>query len=108
MNVLDVSGMLNVDRFRKIDVHATKPEEVYSSTGAMAPGCNLEFLTQCARSMAMLNFAERDSGRVYARFEHGTLKGVCPELLERALKDPDTRTAVLALAPHALEAGTHR
>ncbi|MGI9331652.1 MAG: hypothetical protein ACR2RL_00690 [Gammaproteobacteria bacterium] len=102
MNILDVRGMLNIDRFRKIDVDATGPTEVYPDPSAMAPERNLEFLIRCASSMAKLNFADRDSARVYARFENGALAGICPELLRTAVQDADTRAAILALAPDVL------
>lgn len=103
MNVLDVRGMLNVDRFRKIDVNATSPAEVYPDPNAMRPEQNLAFLKSCAGSMARLNFANRDTGELYACFESGSLEAVCADRLRAEMRDADTRAGILALAPDALE-----
>ena len=48
MTVLDIKSMLDIERFRKINIHAQKPEEVYVNEN-LAPECNVEFLKRCAR-----------------------------------------------------------
>ncbi|MEA3024206.1 MAG: hypothetical protein QOK01_3058, partial [Alphaproteobacteria bacterium] len=70
MTILDVKGMLDVDRFRKIDIHAQRPEELYVGR-ELAPERNVEFLQRCARLIPIINFADRATGRLYARLEHG-------------------------------------
>jgi hypothetical protein len=101
MNILDVKGMLAVDRYRKIDVAATSPEQVYRRKEIMIASANTEFLTRCVRTISAVNFADPDSGRIYARFEAGQLAWVDSVILERALEDEETRAGLLALAPDA-------
>ncbi len=102
MNVLDVKCMLDIDRYRKINVNAKCPEDVYPDSETMAPERNTQFLERCARSLASVNFADRDTGRVYARLESGQLAWSDAEGLDEAMKDPETRAGILAVAPEAL------
>lgn len=102
LNVLDVKGLLDVDRFRKINVDARAPEEVYPGGDAMAPAHNTRFLAECVARLPAVNFAARASGRVYARTESGRLAWTDPEALARAVADPETRAGILAVAPDAL------
>ncbi len=101
MNVLDVKCLLDIARYAKIHVDAAGPAEVYRDREAMAPGRNTDFLVQCARQLAALNFADRDSGRIYARVEAGALAWVDRDALHAALEDPETRAGLLAIAPNA-------
>jgi len=101
LNVLDVKCLLDVDRYRKINVDARGPEEVYPGGTAMAPEHNTHFLAECVRRLPAVNFADRDMGRIYARTESGRLAWTDPETLGRAIADPDTRAGILAVAPGA-------
>lgn len=103
LNVLDVKCMLDIVRYGKIDISARAPDEVYRDREAMAAVNNTGFLLQCARRLPTLNFASRDSGRIYASLEAGTLVWTDPEALAAALEDPEIRTGLLAVAPNALD-----
>lgn len=104
MNILDVKGLIDVDRFRKINVHADSPEAVYPAQEQMAVEHNALFLLQCIRRIPGVNFVLRDSGRVYARFESAKLEWVDPEALEEALRDAETRAALQVVAPEIFAA----
>ncbi len=99
LNVLDVGGLLAIERYRRIDIEATSPETVYPGGAALAAERNTGFLRQCVRRLARLRFAERASGRIYACFEAGRLAWCDREALARAFADADTRAALLALEP---------
>ena len=104
MNILDVKGLLDIDRYRKIDVDARCPEEVYPDAGIMAADHNTQFLRDCARRLSAVNFADRGTGRVYARLDSGRLSWTDPEGFEEAVKDVETRAGLLAAAPEAFTA----
>jgi hypothetical protein len=108
MNILDVGRLIDVERYRKINVDAKKPGAVYPDVGALAPERNLEFLLECARRFPAINFVHPDTGRIYARVEAAGLSWADPAGLERALKDPDSRAGLLALAPEAVRSGRYR
>ncbi|MGH7070303.1 MAG: hypothetical protein ACREFO_09840 [Acetobacteraceae bacterium] len=99
MNILDVKGIIDIDRFRKIDVDASTPIDVYRDAATMLPENNTDFMCQCVRKIAAVNFADRDTGRIYARFESGRPVRTDPGLLARALEDEETRTGLCAVAP---------
>jgi hypothetical protein len=101
MNVLDVKGLIDIDRYQKIDVDAKRPEDVYPDAHSMAPERNTQFLRQCARRLSAVNFADPDSGRVFARVESGRLSWTNADELAVATADAETRAALLAVAPQA-------
>lgn len=104
LSVLDVKCLLDIERYSKINIGAAGPEQVYRDREEMAAAHNTGFLSQCARRLPALNFADWDSGRIYARIESGTLAWTDPDALSAALEDPETRAGILAVAPNALDA----
>jgi hypothetical protein len=107
MNILDIGRLIDVERYKKINIDAKDARAVYPDAGALAPERNLEFLLECARRFPAINFVDPDSGRVYARVEAGMLSWADPAGLERALEDPDARAGLLALAPEAVRSGRY-
>lgn len=103
MHILDVKCMLDIDRYRKINVDAASPGEVYPDHKTMAAEHNVQFLTQCAQKIPTVNFVDRASGRIYARIRSGKLAGTDPDILALALADGETRDAILAVAPTAMQ-----
>jgi hypothetical protein len=103
MTILDVKRMLDVDRFRKIDIHAQKPEELYVGR-ELAPERNVEFLQRCARLIPIINFADRATGRLYARLEHGKWTWRDEERISAMLADPDVKAAIMAVPANRCDA----
>ncbi len=99
MNVLDVKAMLDVQRFRRVDLRATGPGDLYEDLTALAPEQNAQFLVDCARRLPCLNFVDQASGRVYLRIERAQASWADPEALQIAMTNPDTRAGILAVAP---------
>lgn len=106
MNVLDVRGLLDIDRYRKINVDAQNAREVYPGAQEMAPERNTRFLAQCVQRLAAVNFADRDSGRIYLRTEGGRMAWADPQALATAITDAETRAGIAAVAPQALSLTT--
>jgi hypothetical protein len=82
LNVLDVECLLNVERFRKIDVDARVPEELYPDPEVLAPASNLAFMTRCLTTFPEVNFADQGTGRVYLRLNRGVVTGTDREALQ--------------------------
>ena len=108
LNVLDIKGMLDIERFRRVNVDATTPDALYPDTAALAPERNTGFLVECARRFRTVQFADRTTGRIYLRLASGVVAGVDPDALRRAAADPEVRAGVAALAPDALDHGMAR
>lgn len=99
LNVLDVKCMLDVERYRRVNVNATAPEFIYSDIEQLAPEKNAGFLRQCVDQFRVINFADQATGRVYLRIVLGNPAWADREALDQALTSPDTRAGVLAVAP---------
>ena len=72
MTILDLGRLLDVERFRKIDVAATGPAEVHPDPAALSAENNTAFLLRCARMIRKISLADHRSGRIYARIEAGS------------------------------------
>ena len=107
MTILDIKSMLDIEKFRKINIRAKKPEEVYVDKN-LAPEGNVEFLKRCARWIPIINFADYETGLVYARLEHGKWAWRDEQRFAGALNNPDSKAGLEAIAPnnHDLSAGT--
>ena len=103
--VLDVKCMMDVVRYRRVDVDATSPEQLYSHSieHAWKPEYNAEFLLQCVRQMREVIFADQRSGRVYLQIVEGRPVWVDAQALASAVSDPHTRAGVMAVAPGVLD-----
>lgn len=105
MTVLDPGGLLDIERFRKINVYAEAPEQVYAGVDR-APGRNAGFLKACVGRLGQVRFAERGTGRVYAFFERGTLRACDPVVLRRLCVDATIRETFEAIGlPECGDAG---
>jgi hypothetical protein len=106
MNVLDVKGLLDVDRYRRINVDACNAQEVHPGAAEMAPENNTRFLAACVSRLPAVNFADRSSGRIYLRTENGKVVWSDPQILAAALTNAETRAGIAAVAPQALQFST--
>jgi hypothetical protein len=103
LNLLDVRSVLNIERFRRVNVTATSPELLYPDRSRLAPELNTGFLQRCIERFHQVNFAEQATGRIYLSIEAGKAVAMDREVLDRAVANADIRAAVHAAAPAALE-----
>jgi hypothetical protein len=103
MNVLDVGCLLDVERYRRVNVDATSPQALYPNPELLAAQLNAGFLRQCIERFREVRFADQASGRVWLRVAHGTPVWADRDALAAAIVDPDTRAALAAAVPHALD-----
>ena len=71
MHVLDVKGMLDIDRYRHINVNATNPSEVYFNQAIVTSRERIRFLARCVARFHRLIFADRATGCEWALVESG-------------------------------------
>jgi hypothetical protein len=96
MTILDIGRMIDIDRFRKINIYACKPEEVYRDRN-LAPEHNVEFLRRCARWIPIVNFADYRTGKPYARLQQGKWTWLDERRFGKALQDSDAKAGLLAM-----------
>ncbi len=99
LNVLDVKCMLDIQRFRKVNVDATGPCDLYTDPGVLAPELNTGFLVECVRRLPTVNFADQSTGRVYLHMSAGIPAWADADALRGAMENADTRAGLLAVAP---------
>ena len=102
MTVLDIKRMLDIERYRKINIGARGPQDVYANEN-LAPEYYVDFLKRCARWIPAINFADYDTGQVYARLQRGKWVWRDEARFADMLKDPDARAGLQAIAPKACD-----
>ncbi len=97
LNILDVKGLLDVDRFHKINIEALSPDAVYRDPATFSATANTAFLEHCTRVIPILNFADAATGKIYARMQGGRWAWWDPELLAKAAHDSNVAAAFLTI-----------
>ena len=95
MTILDPQALIDIERFRKVHIHASRPDDVYARID-LAPERNAGFLQECLRQLDIVRFADPKTGRVYARFNGGTPSAIDRTLLARAAEAPGMSAALAA------------
>ncbi len=103
MNILDVGCLLDVERFRRVNVDATAPELLYREPALLAPENNTAFLEQCAQQIREINFAQQTTGRIYLRIVSGKPVWFDCEALDDAAENSDTRAGLLSIVSDLFE-----
>jgi hypothetical protein len=103
LNVLDVGRMLDIERFRRVDVDAQEPGLLFRDPKLLAPIHNTGFLRACIGRFREVNFADQATGRIYLRLAPGAADWADAEALDEAAADPDVRAGLGAIAPNLFE-----
>jgi len=103
LNVLDVKCLLDVERYRRVNVDATAPEHLHGDRERLRPEHNAGFLRQCVERFREVNFADQASGRVCLSVVAGSPVWCDRDALDLAFANPETRAGILAAAPAALD-----
>jgi hypothetical protein len=102
LNVLNVKGTLDIERYGRVNVDAAAAQFLYSDRRLLDPEHNTGFLRRCIGGFREVNFADQSSGRIYLRIKSGAPESMDPAGLEAAIADPDTLSGLEAVAPGAL------
>jgi len=106
LNVLDVRRMLDIERFRRVDVDARAPELLFRDANLLAPEHNTGFLRACVGRFREIHFADQASGRIYLHLASGLADWSDAQPLARAASDSDVRAGLLAVAPNLFDGST--
>jgi hypothetical protein len=98
MHILDLTCLLDIDRYRNINVDAQTPAAIYASPSSRCVAKNPEILKQCIRRIPTVVFAEQKTGNVYAEIANGKLVSWNRKVYEAAVRDDDTRSAFESVA----------
>lgn len=98
MNILDLTCLLDIDRYRNINIEAQTPAAIYAHPSSRYVAKNPEFLKQCLRRIPNIILAEQNTGQIYARIVNGKLTHWNRRIYELAVRDDDTRAAFESVA----------
>ncbi len=101
MNILDLTCLLDIDRYRNVNIAAQTPAAIYASPSSRYVAKNPEFLKQCLRRIPTIIFAEQQTGQIYARIANGKLTHWNRRVYQLAVRDDDTRAAFESVAAPA-------
>jgi hypothetical protein len=97
MTILDIKSMIDIERFRKINIRAQSAADVYADMD-LSPQRNVDFLKRCARWIPVINFADYETGQAYARLQRGEWEWRDETRFDKALDDPEAKAGLLAVA----------
>jgi hypothetical protein len=103
-NLLDVNGMLDIERFKRVNVEARSAATLYPDPRLLAPEYNAGFLKRCIETFREVNCADQASGRIYLRTASGTPVLVDREALQAAAAHAGVHAALKSVIPRAFDA----
>ncbi|MGU3668509.1 hypothetical protein ACLBX9_30380 [Methylobacterium sp. A49B] len=92
LNILDVRGLFDIERFRKVDIFARCPDTVFKGADLSA-SANTAFLRECLRRMAVIRFVQAETGRVILRLDRGRVSALDPVALKKIRDEPEWAAA---------------
>ena len=98
MNILDLNCLLDVNRYRNINIEARTPEAIYAKPSSGHAGNHCEFLRQCVRRIPIVNFAHHRTGQIYAQIANGKLTTWDRGIYELAVSNDDVRATFEKIA----------
>jgi hypothetical protein len=93
MTILDLTCLLDIDRYRNINIEAKTPTAIYVNPSSRCVAKNPGFLKQCLRRIPTIILAEQNTGLIYARIVNGRLTHWNARVYRLAVRDDDTRAA---------------
>ncbi len=82
-------GLVDIERYRKIDIHARTPAAVYPSPEALAVERNCGFLRECLRQIPRVNFVDENSGIAYLHSREGRMEILDRKVFEAVAADAE-------------------
>ena len=103
INIFDIPAMLNVERYKRVNVEAGSRDEVFPSQEEMSSARNTGFLKECFRKLDIVRLSDQASGEVYAWIEQGSAVAVNRAELKKALGNSEVREALEVVMPSLIE-----
>ncbi|TFH85954.1 hypothetical protein EQG41_14030 [Billgrantia azerbaijanica] len=89
LHILAPLGLVDIDRYKKINTRATCPAEVYPDDDSLAIGRNCTFLKQCLAKVPEVRFVDAATGKVYLRATAGRFSVEAPDILRAQREAPE-------------------
>ena len=95
--ILDLKGFLDIERFRRVNVHAAHPGELYPDPAQVSAEHCTAVLVQCVRQFHEIILADQASGHVWLHWRANVLAIPDAPLARQNLARADQHAAVVAM-----------
>jgi hypothetical protein len=99
MQIFELEPLINIERYRRINIHATKPEQVAADPKDLTVEKNMGFLRQCISRINCVELVDANSNRCYVSIHSGKFEIVDRQLFDQKLSDETLREIIFAIAP---------
>ncbi|MCG6659082.1 hypothetical protein HOP52_15085 [Halomonas campisalis] len=89
LHILAPLGLVNIDRYQKINTQASRPAEVYPDDDSLAIARNCTFLKQCLAKVPEVRFVDATTGQPYLQATAGRFSVMDAAVLRTQRKDPE-------------------
>lgn len=99
MRIYRPGPFIDIERYQRINVLASAPEQVAAAAGELAVANNLGFLRQCIAKIKLIEFVDIDTDAAYLAIRAGSFEIIDAALLAQNLGDENLREITTQLAP---------
>jgi hypothetical protein len=102
MQIFRPRSLIDIERFQRINVLATCPEQVAAAPELQTVAKNLGFLRQCISRFKLIEFVDEKTDLSYLTIRSGSFEISDPETFRHNLADETLHEIVELLAPDLL------
>jgi len=99
ITIINPAGLVDIERYQKVNIHATSPAEVYPPRAELTAAKNAGFLKEILRRIPRVNFAAAEGAPPYLVAERGVFRVCDPAQLEEVMACPDLAAVLTEIAP---------
>ena len=99
MKIYRPGPLIDIERYQRINVLATAPQQVAAPAEELAVAKNLGFLRQCIARIKLIEFIDIESDSAYLAIRSGSFEVIDATLFDQNLADDNLRQMVEQLAP---------
>ncbi len=104
MTIYDPLALIDIERFQKINIHATSRDEVYPAGPANSAPANAGFLKEIIRQIPVVTFVDRTNDVSYLRATHRHFEVLDETTFARRLEDAELRATLAEIAAEVVDA----
>ena len=102
MQIYRVASLIDIERFQRINVLATSPEQVAAPAEQLEVGNNLGFLKQCIARFKLIEFIDVKSDSSFLAIRSGSFEVTEMSVFKQSMADETLHEVVRLLAPDLL------
>ena len=108
MQIYQLRSLIDIERYQRINVLATRPQDVAAPEEQQRVANNLGFFKQCIKRFGLIEFIDRQSETCFLAIRSGSFEVCDATLLLQNLADNSLREMLVQLAPDLLSESSAR